>query len=337
MVSNRCKLALKEKLISLGLHFRIVNLGEVDIMENITPEMRALMSFELNNIGLELINDKKTILIEQIKNTIIESIEPQGGLIKINFSNYLSEKLKQDYTYLANLFSEIQGITIEQSLIIHKIEKVKELITYGELSISAISRKLNYSSVAHLSGQFKKVVGISPSQFLKLKKIRRKPLEELSKTDKNRSLKSIRKIKSENRLKIFLVDDNPIYLRMLELQFLELENFVVETYTTGEQCVKNLVRNPDIIILDYHLNSIVTNAMTGIETMDKINSISVNFPMIMLSSQDKIEVAIDCLRHKAIDYVIKNETAFVRLQKIIADHLNYHRMEKKLNWFEDRM
>ncbi len=171
----------------------------------------------------------------------------------------------------------------------------------------------------HLSAQFKKVVGISPSQFLKLKNIRRKPLEELGKSAKSPSLKSLSKITSENKLKLFLVEDNPIFLRMLELQFLEHDNFEVETYATGELCVKNLAHNPDIIILDYHLNSIVENAMTGIETLDKINSLNANFPIIMLSSQDKIEVAVDCLHHKAVDYVVKNETAFPRLQKIITN------------------
>jgi AraC-like DNA-binding protein/CheY-like chemotaxis protein len=337
MVSNRCKLAVKQKLINLGLHFSIVDLGEVDVMENITPKMRALLSIQLNSIGFELIDDKRTILVEQIKNTIIESVDHKEGLIKINFSNYLSEKLNYDYAYLTNLFSEVQGTTIEQFLIIHKIEKVKELITYGELSISDISRYLNYSSVPHLSAQFKKVVGISPSQFLKLKSIRRKPLEELGKSAKSTSLKSLSKIVNKNKLKLFLVEDNPIFLRMLELQFLEHDNFEVETYATGELCVKNLVHNPDIIILDYHLNSIVENAMTGIETLDKINSLNANFPIIMLSSQDKIEVAVDCLHHKAVDYVVKNETAFPRLQKIITNIISYQKMEKKLNWFEDRM
>jgi AraC-like DNA-binding protein/CheY-like chemotaxis protein len=337
MVSNRCKLAVKQKLINLGLHFRIVDLGEVDVMESISTEMRALLSIELNSMGFELIDDKRTILVEQIKNTIIESIDRKEGLIKIKFSNYLSEKLNYDYAYLTNLFSEIQGTTIEQFLIIHKIEKVKELITYGELSISDISRYLNYSSVPHLSAQFKKVVGISPSQFLKLKNIRRKPLEELGKSAKSPSLKSLSKIINKNKLKLFLVEDNPVFLRMLELQFLEHDNFEIETYATGELCVKNLVHNPDIIILDYHLNSIVENAMTGIETMDKINSLNANFPIIILSSQDEIEIAVDCLHHKAVDYVVKNESAFPRLQKIISNIISYQKMEKKLNWFEDRM
>jgi two-component system OmpR family response regulator len=191
--------------------------------------------------------------------------------------------------------------------------------------------------VPHLSAQFKKVVGISPSQFLKLKNIRRKPLEELGKSAKSPSLKSLSKIINKNKLKLFLVEDNPVFLRMLELQFLEHDNFEIETYATGELCVKNLVHNPDIIILDYHLNSIVENAMTGIETMDKINSLNANFPIIILSSQDEIEIAVDCLRHKAVDYVVKNESAFPRLQKIISNIISYQKMEKKLNWFEDRM
>jgi AraC-like DNA-binding protein/CheY-like chemotaxis protein len=337
MVSNRCKLAVKQKLINLGLHFSIVDLGEVDIMENMTPLMREQLSIDLDSIGLELIDDKKTILIEQIKTTIIESIFRKEELIKIKFSNYLSEKLNYDYGYLANIFSDIQGTTIEQFLIIHKIEKVKELITYGELSITDISRDLNYSSVQHLSAQFKKVVGISPSQFLTLKSIKRKPLDELGKLANSSSLQNLNEITRENKVKIFLVDDNPIFLKSLEIQFLELGNYVVETYTTGELCLKNLMHNPDIIILDYHLNSIFKNAMTGIETMDKINSLNANFPVIMLSSQDKIQVAVECMHHKAVDYVMKSETAFLRLQKIITTILSYQKMKKKLTWFEDRM
>jgi YesN/AraC family two-component response regulator len=337
MVSNRCILAVKEKLTNLGLHFQVLGLGEVDIMENVTPEIQAILSTELNSLGFELIDDKKKILIEQIKHTITESIEQKNGYIKIKFSNYLSEKLNYDYTYLANLFSEVQGTTIEQTMIIYKIEKVKELITYGELSITDISRDLNYSSVPHLSAQFKKVVGISPSQFLKLKKTRRKPLEELGKTDNSLLIKPLRSRISENKLKIFLVDDSPIYLKWLEIQFLEAGIFEVETYTTGELCIKNLKHNPDIIILDYHLNSIIKNAMTGIETMDKINSLNLNFPIIILSSQDEINVAVNCMRHKAVDYVVKNETAFLRLQKIISNVMGYQKMEKKLSWFEDRM
>jgi YesN/AraC family two-component response regulator len=337
MVSNRCILAVREKLINLGLHFQILGLGEVDVMENISNEQRAQLSVDLKSIGLELMDDKRTILIEQIKNTIIESITQKEALIKIKFSTLLSEKLNHDYTYLTNLFSEVQGTTIEQFLITHKIEKVKELITYGELSITEISRDLNYSSVPHLSAQFKKVVGISPSQFLKLKSIRRKPLEELGKAANSSSLKPLKRRISKNKLKIFLVDDSPIYLKWLEIQFLEAGNFEIETYTTGELCIKNLMHNPDIIILDYHLNSIVKNAMTGIETMDKINSLKANFPIIMLSSQDEIDVAVNCMHHKAVDYVVKNETAFLRLQKIITTILSYQKMEKKLNWFQDRM
>lgn len=337
MVSNRCKLAVKEKLINLGLHFSIVNLGEVDVMENITPEMRTQLSVDLKSIGLELMDDKRTILIEQIKNTIIESINQKEALVKIKFSTFLSEKLNHDYTYLTNLFSEVQGTTIEQFLITHKIEKVKELITYGELSITEISRDLNYSSVPHLSAQFKKVVGISPSQFLKLKNVRRKPIEELDRADNSLLIKPLKSTISKNKLKIFLVDDSPVYLKWLEIQFLEAGIFEVETYTTGELCIKNLTHNPDIIILDYHLNNIVKNAMTGIETMDKINSLNVNFPIIILSSQDEINVAVNCMHHKAVDYVIKNETAFLRLQKIITTVLSYQKMEKKLNWFQDRM
>ena len=211
MVSNRCKIAVKEELTKLGLHFNIVDLGEVEIMENISTEQREQLQECFLGVGLELMDNDKAILIERIKNVIIETIHHSEEKVKINFSSYLSEKLNYDYAYLTNLFSEIQGTTIEQFLITHKIEKVKELITYGELSISDISRHLNYSSVPHLSAQFKKVVGISPSQFLKIKNLRRKPLEELGKSAKRPSLKNSSNI--INKLKLFLVDDNPVFFK----------------------------------------------------------------------------------------------------------------------------
>lgn len=179
MVSTRCKMAVKEELKKLGLHFMLVDLGEVEIMENLTSEQREQLKTALIASGLELMDDKRAVLIEKIKNVIIEIIHHSDEIIKINFSNYLSEKLNHDYTYLANLFSEVQGTTIEQFLISHKIERIKELIIYGELNITEIAWKMNYSSVAHLSNQFKKVTGLSPSHFKQLKDKRRSPLEDI--------------------------------------------------------------------------------------------------------------------------------------------------------------
>jgi len=333
MVSNRCKLAVKEELKKLGLHFSIVDLGEVDVMENISTELREQLKVNLIKIGLELIDDTRAILIEKIKNIIIETIHNTDDHIKINFSNYLSEKLNQDYVHLANLFSEVQGTTIEQFIISHKIEKVKELLTYGEFTLTEISYKLNYSSVAHLSSQFKKVAGFSPSQFKQLKIKRRKAIEKIGIS----SEEVLGEINTENKVKIFLVDDDEVFLKLLEIQFFELDDFVLETFTTGEHCIDNLSHNPDIIISDYHLNSIVKNAMNGLETLDKIKSINAAIPVIILSSQDQIDVAVNCLHHKAVDYVVKNETTFLRLQKIITDILSYQKKEHQLNWFEDRM
>ena len=179
MVSNRCKMAVKEELKKLKLHFMVVDLGEVEIMENISMEQRQLLKAALLNSGLELMDDKKSMLIEKIKNAIIEMVHHSTENIKINFSDYLSQKLNYDYTYLSNLFSEVQGTTIEQFIISHKTERIKELIIYGELNITEIAWKMNYSSVAHLSSQFKKVTGLSPSHFKKLKDKRRNPIEEI--------------------------------------------------------------------------------------------------------------------------------------------------------------
>jgi len=172
-------MAVKEALRKLQLHFVVVDLGEVDIMENLNEEQRAQLKLELFNSGLELMDDKRAMLIEKIKNIIIEMVHHSEEAIKINFSDFLSEKLKHNYTYLANLFSEVQGTTIEQFIIIHKIERIKELIIYGELNITEIAWKMNYSSVAHLSNQFKKVTGLTPSHFKQLKDKRRSPIEEI--------------------------------------------------------------------------------------------------------------------------------------------------------------
>jgi len=179
MVSNRCKMVVKEVLKELGLHFIVVDLGEVELMESLTLDQRIELKKILQESGLELMDDKKAVLIEKIKNAIVEMVHHTNELIKVNFSDFLSQKLNLDYTYLANLFSEVQGTTIEQFIISHKIERIKELIIYGELNITEIAWKMNYSSVAHLSNQFKKMTGLTPSHFKQLKEKRRSPIEEI--------------------------------------------------------------------------------------------------------------------------------------------------------------
>ena len=185
MVSNRCKMAVKEELKKLGLHYILVDLGEIDIMEDLTLKQLDELKDALSISGLELMDDKKAITIEKIKTVIIEMIHHTNEELKVNFSSFLSEKMDQNYTYLANLFSEVQGITIEQFIILHKVERIKELIIYNELNITEIAWKMNYSSVAHLSNQFKKVTGLSPSHFKLLKEKRRKPIEEVGNTNIN--------------------------------------------------------------------------------------------------------------------------------------------------------
>ncbi|MGE0637926.1 MAG: helix-turn-helix domain-containing protein [Bacteroidia bacterium] len=179
MVSARCKVAVKEVLKNMGLHFVLIDLGEVDVMEKLSDEQRVELKALLLAAGFELMDDKRAVLIEKIKNVIVEMVHHSDELIKTNFSDFLSAKLNHDYTYLANLFSEVQGTTIEQFIISHKVERIKELIIYGELNITEIAYKMNYSSVAHLSNQFKKVTGLSPSHFKKLKDKRRSPIEDV--------------------------------------------------------------------------------------------------------------------------------------------------------------
>lgn len=179
MVSARCKMVVKDALKAMGLHFVMVELGEVDIMENITTAQRAQLCIELKDAGLELMEDKRAILLEKIKLAIIDIVHHREEDTKLNFSHYLSEKLDYDYTHLANIFSEASGTTIEQYMITQKIERIKELITYGELNITEIAWKMNYSSVAHLSNQFKKVTGLSPSHFRNLKIKKRNMIEEI--------------------------------------------------------------------------------------------------------------------------------------------------------------
>ena len=179
MVSLRCKMMVKEELKTLGLHYVSVDLGMVEIMEEMTQEQHDLLKKNLLKSGLELLDDKRSILIEKIKNVIIEMIHYSYELPTDNYSEYISKKLNYDYTYLSNIFSEVKGITIQQFIINHKIERVKELLLYDELNLTEISYRLHYSSVAHLSNQFKKVTGLSPSFYKQLKQKRQGNLENL--------------------------------------------------------------------------------------------------------------------------------------------------------------
>jgi len=176
-------MAVREVLRELGLHFIVVDLGEVDLMEDLDDELWEKLKTSLLKNGFELMDDKRAVLIERIINAIIEMVHYTDGMIKVNFSDFLSEKLDRDYTYLSNIFTEVKGITIQQFIINHKIERIKELLIYDELNLTEISYKLNYSSVAHLSNQFKKVTGLSPSHFKKLKDRRRSSIEEIGNTD----------------------------------------------------------------------------------------------------------------------------------------------------------
>ena len=179
MVSLRCKMVVEEELQKLGLKHAVVDLGVVEILEDISPKQREQLKTSLLKSGLELLDDKRSILIEKIKNAITEMIHYTDEIPKENYSDYISEKLGYDYTYLANTFSEVKGITIQQFIILNKIEKVKELLLYNELNLTEISRKLHYSSVAHLSNQFKKITGLSPSYYKQLKKKRLNNLENM--------------------------------------------------------------------------------------------------------------------------------------------------------------
>jgi AraC-like DNA-binding protein len=179
MVSMRCKMIVKEELTKLGLHYVIVDLGMVEILEEISEAQREQLKLNLLKVGLELLDDKKSILIEKIKNVVTEMIHHSEVVPKVNDSEYISQKLQYDYTYLSNIFSEVKGITLQQFIIINKIERVKELLLYDELNLTEISYKLHYSSVAHLSNQFKKVTGLSPSYFKQLKQKRKGNLENL--------------------------------------------------------------------------------------------------------------------------------------------------------------
>ncbi|MDF0707702.1 helix-turn-helix domain-containing protein [Flagellimonas okinawensis] len=179
MVSLRCKMAVKEELKKLGIHYVNVDLGTIEILEDITDLQREQLRESLMKSGLELLDDNRKIIIEKIKSVIIEMIHYSDELPKVNYSDYISEKLGYDYTYLANTFSEVKGITIQQFIIMNKIERIKELLLYNELNLTEISYLLHYSSVSHLSNQFKKITGLTPSYYKKLKKKRLKNLEDI--------------------------------------------------------------------------------------------------------------------------------------------------------------
>jgi two-component system, OmpR family, response regulator len=141
---------------------------------------------------------------------------------------------------------------------------------------------------------------------------------------------------SNNKVKLFVVDDDAMYLKLVEIEFLQYPDFTLETYPTGEICLKNLSHNPDLIILDYHLNGVDKHAMNGIRTLDKIKAFNPDIPVVILSSQDRIEVAINCMHHKAFDYIVKSETAFIRLQKVIATIIHTRNIEKALEWYIEK-
>jgi YesN/AraC family two-component response regulator len=179
MVSLRCKLIVRSELEKMGLHFTTVDLGEVEIKEDLSIKQQSELKLGLLKYGLELMEDKKSMLIEKIKNIVVEMIHYSDEPPVWNFSSYLSEKLNYDYNYLSNLFSEVKGTTIEHFIISHKIERAKELLIYNELTLTEIADKLHYSNVAHLSNQFKKVTGLTPSFFKKMKYKRLIALENL--------------------------------------------------------------------------------------------------------------------------------------------------------------
>lgn len=181
MVCIRCKMVVKDALSKLGIHFTVVKLGEVELTDNISVNQRDEFRLTLLKSGLELMEDKRSMLIEKIKNLIIELVHYSEEPLVVNLSQYLSQHLHHDYTYLANLFSVVQGTTIENFFISHKIERVKELLVYNELSLTAIAYKMHYSSVSHLSNQFKRVTGLTPSHFKVLKDKRRSMRKDIGK------------------------------------------------------------------------------------------------------------------------------------------------------------
>ncbi|KAA9039414.1 helix-turn-helix transcriptional regulator [Ginsengibacter hankyongi] len=179
MVCSRCKMVVKDELIKFGLHPKNIELGEVEVEEDLNDENKNQLNIILQSFGFELIDDKKSRLIEKVKNSIVDLVHYSEEQINTTFSEYISRKLHHDYNYLSNLFSEVEGTTIEKYFIAQKIEKVKELLKYDELSLSEIADRLGYSSVAYLSNQFKKQTGLTPSFYKSLKQIKRRGLEDL--------------------------------------------------------------------------------------------------------------------------------------------------------------
>lgn len=179
MVCNRCIMVIQNELDKLGVGVKSIKLGEVILEKELTSDEKESLDKVLLDLGFEIIDDKKSRIIEKIKNLIINLVHHQDSETKINLSELLSNELHHDYNYLSNLFSEVEGTTIEKYFIAQKIEKVKELLVYDELSLSEIAFRLHYSSVAYLSNQFKKVTGLTPSHFKKIRKDRRKPLDEV--------------------------------------------------------------------------------------------------------------------------------------------------------------
>jgi AraC-like DNA-binding protein len=178
MVSLRCKMKVKEELKKLGIWYVVVNLGVIEILEDITSGQHQQLKINLLESGLELLDDKRSILIESIKNVVTEMIHHTDEVPKVNYSEYISEKLGFDYTYLANVFSEVNGVTIQQFIITNKIERVKELLLYDELTLTEIAYRMHYSSVAHLSNQFKKITGLTPTYYKGIAEKRRDNLEK---------------------------------------------------------------------------------------------------------------------------------------------------------------
>ena len=179
MVSLRCKMLVKSELEKLGLTCVSIDLGMIEIKEDISDEQLETFNINLKKAGLELLDDKKNILVERIKAVIVEMIHYSDEVPKVNDSSYISDKLNYDYNYLSNTFTEVKGMTIQHYIILHKIEKVKELLIYDELTLTEIAYKLHYTSVAHLSNQFKKVTGLTPTYFKELKDMRQSNLEDL--------------------------------------------------------------------------------------------------------------------------------------------------------------
>lgn len=179
MVCNRCKMVVKSELEKLGLRPLAVDLGEVEIADELEGYQRQDIHAALQKFGFALLDDKKSVIIERVKNLLVDLVQNKNNQLKTNLSDYLSRELNHDYTYITNLFTQVEGTTIEQYFIAQKIERVKELLVYGELTLSEISYQLNYSSVSHLGKQFKKVTGLTPSHYIQLKEKKRNPLDEL--------------------------------------------------------------------------------------------------------------------------------------------------------------